>query len=116
MKDQWLNAGSGVNGCAYQAIFGKNEARADIYISGASQEKSKKLFDYLEQRQNEIETVFGGKLIWERMDDKIASRIRNAKSFDGYNEENWPEMIDWIYDNMSRLEQAFKPVLDKYKG
>ena len=115
IKDHWLNAGSGVNGCAYQVIFGKNEARADIYISGASQEKNKKLFDYLEGNKSDIEERFGKELTWERMDDKIASRIRNAKSFDGYNEENWPEMINWIYEHMSKLEQAFQPLLDKYK-
>jgi len=114
----WLNASSGVSGCAYQVIFGKKEARTDIYIgsASASKEQNEKLFKYLENNKSDIEKTFEKGLTWEPLNEKKACRIKFAEDFDGYNEENWPEMIDWIYKNMSRLEQVFKPVLVKYKG
>ena len=99
-------------------IFGKKEARTDIYIgsAAASKEQNEKLFKYLEDNKSDIEERFRKELMWKPLEDKKACRIKSAKDFDGYNEENWPEMIDWIYENMSRLEQAFQPLLDKYKG
>lgn len=114
-KDHWLNAGSGLSGCVFSVIFSKTEARTDLYLSRASKEESKKLFDFLHSQKHEIENVFGNALLWERLNDKKACRIRFAKSFDGYNKENWPEMISWVHINMSALETAIKPILKKYK-
>lgn len=114
-RDHWLNAGSGISGCVYQAIFSKTEVRADIYINGISKEKNKHLFDYLHENKATIETNFRKSLRWERLDDKIACRIRNARAFDGYNQETWPDMIEWIFEEMSKLEKTIKPILMSYK-
>ena len=110
-KDHWLNAGSGVASCPFTLIFGKKEARVELTLQRASTEENKWLFDHLTEEKQVIERKFGVQLVWLRLDDKKASRIAYAKAFDGYNQENWPEMINWLGDHMIRLETALREPL-----
>ena len=54
-------------------------------------------------------------LIWERLDNKKACRVKYDKPVDSYNEENWSEIMSWMYAHMTRLERAIKPILDEVK-
>lgn len=114
-KDHWLNAGSGLRGCAFSIIFGKNETRTDIYISRASKDENKEIFDFFHSKKDEIELHFGDEFNWERLDDKKACRIKYSKYFEGYDEENWEDMISWIYNNIVKLEKSIKPIIAEYK-
>ena len=106
-RDHWLGAGSGVRSCPYNLIFGHSEARVELSFQRAETEENKWLFDQLLARREEIEEQFGDQLEWKRLDDKKASRIQYSKPFDGFNRENWPEMIDWLAEHIVRLEKAF---------
>ncbi len=108
-RDHWLNAGAGIGGVHYAMIFGKDEARVEFVLSGNTKEKNKVLFDHLAKRREQIEKMFGLPLEWRRMDDNKVSAIEFAKVFEGYNRENWPEMIAWLVDHIRKLENAFKP-------
>ena len=110
-KDHWLNAGSGVRGVPYTLVFGKEEVRVDLTLQRSSKEQNKWLFDQLKAKREEIEGTFGADLNWLRLDDKKASRIFASCSFDGYNRENWPDMIEWQIDHIRRLEKAMSPPL-----
>jgi hypothetical protein len=114
-REQWLSVGSGLSGVGYNMIFGKNEVRVDIYIARPEAEPSKAIFDALHERKAEIETAFGKALVWQRLDDKKACRIKYSKPFDGYNSENWPEMIDWLVEHIALAEKAFGPELGRVK-
>jgi len=48
---------------------------------------------------------------WLRLDEKKSSRIQLSKEFDGYNKDNWPEMIKWLVSNMTQLQKSFKQPL-----
>ena len=67
------------------------------------------MFDYLFTRKSAIESAFGAALNWRRMDDKKASIIEFAETFDGYDKANWPSMTKWLITHMERLERAFQP-------
>jgi len=112
-KDHWLSAGSGVRSCPYSLIFGVKETRVELSMSRSEKVENKFIFDYLEQQRTMIETSFGHELEWLRLDLKKASRIQFKKEFDGYNRDNWSEMIEWLVENMSNLEKAFKQPLQK---
>lgn len=112
-KDHWLNAGSGVRSCPYTLIFGHAVARVDLTLQRSEKEENKWLFDHLFAEREKIEAAFGAELDWLRLDDKKASRISFAQPFDGYNRENWPEMIKWLADHMKRLEAAFQKPLQR---
>ena len=114
-KDHWLNAGSGISGMGYQLIFGKNEVRVGLSMQSSRAEANRFLFDRLQAMKSQIETAFGNDLVWLPLPDKIACRIQFEKPVDGYNKANWPEMIEWLVEHMTRLEKALSGPLDNVR-
>jgi hypothetical protein len=49
------------------------------------------------------------------MPNRKACRILFAKPLDGYDKTNWPEMIQWLVEHMTRLKQALRSPLEKIK-
>ena len=97
----------------YQLIFGKNEVRVGLSLQSSRPEANRFVFDQLKGMKIEIETAFGNELVWLPLPDKIACRIQYEKPVDGYNKANWPEMIQWLVEHMTRLEQALSGPLEK---
>jgi hypothetical protein len=110
-KDHWLSTGTGVASCRYSLIFSLNEARVELSLQRSDTAENKWLFDRLNAEKPTIEAAFGQSLDWRRMDDKKASRVVLAQPFDGYNKENWPEMVAWLSEHIQKLEAAFKEPL-----
>jgi hypothetical protein len=110
-KDHWLTAGSGISGCPFNLIFGNKVIRVEAQISRSSKAENKFIFDQLLLKKDSIEASFGEELSWERLDDKKSSYIRYGQAVDGYNRDNWPEMITWMVTHIIKLESAFKKPL-----
>ena len=110
-KEHWLGSATGVSGCTFNLIFGKNVARVELYLARAEASENKWIFDRLEREKQDIDGRFGAALRWQRLDDKKASRISRTQPFDGYDNENWPAMIEWLCEHIVRLEQAFSEPL-----
>ena len=110
-KDHWLSAGSGVRNCPFQLIFGSRMARVQFNMGRPKKEENKFIFDELESRKGKIEEIFGERIEWLKLNEQKASRIQYEKEFDGYNEDNWPEIIEWMVENMIRLENALTAIL-----
>lgn len=111
-KDHWLATGTGLRGVIYSMIFAKSEIRVEVYFSRVRREGNKRLFDALRDQKDSIEADFGNQLIWQRLDDKKACRIKFSQPFDGYDRKNWPGMIEWLLDHIQKLESAFKPRIE----
>jgi hypothetical protein len=112
----WIGAGAGRAGIGYNYIITNDYVSSEIYLDrGKGHPKlNKERFDELYKHKDEIERAFGGKLLWERLDKKRASRI--AIRFKGYglkNKDQWSEAQDRMIDSMVRLEKAFKPYIEK---
>ena len=105
-RDHWLTSATGVSGCGFSLIFLKSEARVELSLT-RSQAENKWIFDQLERKKQEIEERFGAEFQWHRLDSKKASRISYSHPFDGFNDENWPEMIEWLCQHFVKLEEAF---------
>jgi hypothetical protein len=110
-RDHWVNAGSGLSGCPYTMIFSKDEARVELNLVRSEAEDNKWLFEKLIARREMIEAAFGDQFDWRRMETKKACRIVYSRPFDGYNEDNWPEMINWLSTHIRRLEAVFREPL-----
>ena len=110
-KDHWLASATGVSSCAYNLIFLKSAARVEVSLQRSEAGENKWIYDQLERKKQEIEDHFGAELKWQRLSDKKMSRISYARSFDGYSEENWPAMIEWLCEHIVKLEQAFSEPL-----
>ena len=112
-KDHWLASATGVSGCGYNLIFSKKEARVELYLQRPQATENKWIFDRLEREKQQIEDRFDAELQWRRLDDKKASRVCYAYPFDGFNDENWPEMIEWLCKHIVKLEEAFSEPLGR---
>ena len=111
-KDHWLGSATGMSGCAYNLIFSKNEARVELYLQ-RSQAENKWIFDRLERTRQEIEERFGAELQWQRLDDKKASRICYSRPYHGFDDENWPAMVEWLCKHIVKMEQVFSEPLGR---
>ena len=112
-REYWLASPTGVTGCGYNMIFGKNLARVELYLNRSRAAENKWIYDLLERERQEIEGRFEAELLWQRLDEKKPSRISLEQPFDGYDDENWPEMIEWLCDHMVKLESALSEPLNR---
>ena len=112
-RKYWLASPTGVSGCGYNLIFGSKLARVELYLGRSRPDENKWLFDQLNRERQKIEGRFGAELDWQRLDYNKASKICLQHSFDGFDEENWPEMIDWLCMHIVKLVDAFSGPLDR---
>ena len=110
-KDHWLASATGVSGCAYNLIFLKSAARVELSRQRSEAGENKWIYDRLEGKKQEIEDRFGADLKWQRLPDKKMSRVSYAHPFDGYHEDNWLAMIEWLCKHIVNLEHAFSEPL-----
>ena len=111
--DQWLACATGVAGCTYNLIFLQNEARVELSLQRSVAEENKWIFDRLARERQKLEDRFGEGLRWLRLDKRKASKVCFSHPFDGFNDENWPEMIDWLCRHIVRLDEAFSEALGR---
>ncbi len=109
-KDNWIGIGLGLTGVGMNLVVANRYARTEIYINRGDQEENKACFDFLKQKQEAIETVFGKPLTWERMDTKVTARIKNEiGQVDMYVREDWQKMFEFLLDSSKRMHAVFKP-------
>lgn len=113
-KESWLGVALGMSGVSLNLVVSSKYARSEIYINRGKTEINKKTFDQLLSSKKEIEKELGESLVWERMDDKVTSRVKVQK--DGlslYNKEDHPEMISFLIDNLIKMHTVFKKYVDR---
>jgi hypothetical protein len=112
--ENWLSAGSGRSGIQYQYIIRMTDAQVEIYIDRGNVEDNERIFDQFLANKGAIEERFGGPLDWQRLDEKRGCRIRSLLVVGGLRDEaRWPEIRAAMVGAMMRLEQAFKPEIQK---
>lgn len=110
----WLGAGSGKRGLGLNYVIIQEHAVVELYIDRGGAMENKKIFDQLNGKRTQIEQAFGNPLVWERLDDKRACRIKFVIDSGGYRSptSTWPAIQQEMVDAMTRLETAFLPQLD----
>lgn len=114
-KDHWISAGAGRTGVQWSYVALKDHARVELYIDTTDSEKNKQIFDALSQYWQAIEASFGSHLVWQRLDNKRASRISHEiHTFGGIsNYDQWDALQTAMVEAMDKLENALKPHLAK---
>ena len=111
-----MSAYSDVKGVGFELYYLITGVRIGLYIYGGETKENKSIFDLLYKNKLVIEQLFGHSLIWERMDQKIASAVSYSQEFDCLNRDNWPTIIKWLVDTLIKFENAFKAPLNELKG
>ena len=117
-KYSYIATGAGKSGVAYIYEVTYKNGRVVVYFDKGKENEdvllNKKRFDQLSKYKEEIEKEFGEKLLWERLDDRKASRISYTFEGIGLKDENtWDEIQDNMIDAMIRLENATKKYIGK---
>jgi len=111
----WYAFSAGASGVSYNATFVQGEmVRTELYIDFGDIEKNKALFNYLHDRKEEIQEIFGGDLVWEPLEEKRASRISVYR--DGSIEadpEELAEIKDWHVDTLLKFKRCMASYIKK---
>lgn len=114
----WLGVTSGIRGLGFNYAVWGDECGAELYIDRGknSGSENKAIFDQLFASKDQIETIFGGALNWERLDAKRACRIGFTVQ-GGYRtpEEEWDAAQTACVQGMNKLEAALRPHLKTLK-
>jgi len=108
--NHWYDVATGSSQChiSVTLVNSAKVARVELYI-----DDNKDLFDHFHAHKDEIETVIGKKLNWNRLDDRKASRIVvDATELDFNNKKNYKKIMDDLIDTVVKFEKAFKPFLN----
>lgn len=108
-KDSWIGLGIGMSGVTINLVVSKTYTRSEVYFNRGAQEENKWCFDFIQKQQAQIEADFGKPLIWERMDDKVTSRIKTELTdVSLYEKSDWEQMIAFLIDASERMSKAFR--------
>lgn len=112
-SDNWISAGSGIRGLSFNYVIVKDRGTVELYIRCESAEAGKRLFDQIYASKDQIESRFGGPLVWERMDNKKGCRVKYViERGHRSSEVEWPEIQLEMVNAMCRFESALKPAVD----
>ncbi|MCL4384189.1 DUF4268 domain-containing protein [Patescibacteria group bacterium] len=115
-NDAWLGIALGYSGVSLNLVATSTYARSEIYINKGEVTKNKEIFDFFVKSKEDIELKFGKPLIWERMEDRVTSRIKaELTGVDIFNESDWPKMISFLIESSSRMHDVFKEYVQKLK-
>ena len=105
----WYSFASGVSGVSYSASFAHgSRCRAEMYVDRGDKDENKKLFDRLASDRVSIESGFGNKLEWERLDDRRACRV--AVYREGRIDEDaakLSELKTWLVTQLLKFKEVF---------
>jgi uncharacterized protein with ParB-like and HNH nuclease domain len=115
-KDHWLSTGAGKAGISYTFVVTKNYARIELTISTSSKEINKIYFNSLFNYKEQIEQVFGAKLVWEELKENKMSRIKiEEQGVSLYDEIDWKKMNNFLILNLPKFEKSLQPFISKLK-
>jgi hypothetical protein len=82
--------------------------RVELYIDCGDKAKNEQLFDRLEARKNEIQTMFGQELSWERLDNRRACRVAIYRDGEIDAEtEILAEIRQWAIQGLLKFKEVF---------
>ena len=115
--DDWIPVALGMSGVNINLVVTQKYARTEVYINRGNWELNKEAFDFLFKYKEEIEQKFGGKLIWERKDDKIVSRIKTqVDGVNASNKEDWGKINKFLIETAVKMKDAMSEEVQKMKA
>ncbi len=109
----WIGTGSDIRGANLNMNVSKSSGRVDLYIDRKDKRENEFVFDELQKHKEQIEKDFGGKLDWERLDDRRACRISAETRGNFLDKDLWNDMHEFMVDSLIRLESALENPMRK---
>lgn len=108
-QESWIATGSGISGVHYSYVIRQHASAIHLALEG-EKAANKARFDWLQERQEELEKSYGGPLEWHRCDNLKKSYLAQELE-GGYRDdpEQWPTVQDRMIEAMVHLEKAVRP-------
>ncbi len=84
----------------------KGRLRSEFYIDFLDAGRVAQVFEFLSSQRDDIESEYGGPLVWEELPSSRASRIADYADGDVVNVDQHDAYIDWFFDSGTRLRNA----------
>ena len=101
----------------YGMVIGRNAPRIEIYFS---KDEDKIIFDTMLKYKDKLESSFHGKITWERLETKKASRIKYDMPKEIHDKVGaWRDTeaingrIEWYRTELVNFYKAFQPIWEK---
>ena len=107
-----ISAGAGRAGLSFDyVIWVKEKSSVQLYIDTGDKDQNKQIYDRIYSKKRTVESKFGSPLLWERLDERRASRIRFFINKGGLKEEGvkWGPIQEMMIDSMDRFSRALNP-------
>jgi hypothetical protein len=112
----WYAFATGLGGVTYAAAFSLGgRVRAELYIGMSEEGQNKCLFDWLHGQKSSIEERFGQPLEWERLDERVASRIAAYRVGSINEQQSQDEIREWHVQKLLKFKEVFGPLLSRFK-
>lgn len=110
----YIGIGGGKSGLSFAYKVNYDESRILFYIDNGNYDFNKNTFDSFFEHKDDIEKAIGASLIWDRLDDKRASVIRQIIADYGLtSEDKWDELQDKLIKAMIKFEGALRPYIQQ---
>jgi len=108
-QDQrWCSFAAGHSGLLYSAVFaGDKSFRVELYVTTESTNLNKAIFDFLNQRNDEITKEIGHELVWERGEGRRFCRISISMPGTIDDIESWPTLKSWGAEWLLKFRSVF---------
>jgi hypothetical protein len=103
-KYHWVGARK--HGQWWNYVVLMDETRVELYIDGPEAADNKAAFDALATDRPAVEDAFGAELLWQRLDEKRASRVSFTVPGGWADEATWPGAVEKAVNAMHRLYGA----------
>ena len=101
-------------GININAVVGFDYDRVEVYIDTKDAGFNKRLFDYLFEHKDAIEAEYGGPLIWERISDKRACRIKDEITCHTFELDDKAEVFKFLLDSSERMFPVFQKWITEF--
>lgn len=104
----WMYLPAGSGGARYGVSFRSDGLLSELFFRHEDKTVNLARLAVLEQRRADIETAFGGPLVFDPLPEKkgcrVAARRAGGESVD--DADRWPEYLQWFEDTQARLRHA----------
>jgi hypothetical protein len=108
----WISGSAGRRGFGFNYVINMDSGWIELYIDTGDRDENKGYFDRPVAQKDRIEKAFGQALLWQRLDDRRASRIRFIVSNNGLQDtSDWAAIQNNMVNAMVRLIDALRPEL-----
>lgn len=110
----YLTFSAGTAGVSLGWVFHKGpEFAVELYISTPSAERNEAIFQRFYDQRETIESTLDAELVWERLSEKQACRIKFPREIDGriteLTTDQRRDLVAWGVEAMDRFQDEFEP-------